>query len=205
MPKHVENGTLFEGIKNADEGGDYWLARELMPLLAYVQWRQFEDVIEKAITACRNSGNDPVNHFLRTSAKNENQDGKGRPGGDYRLTRYACYLIAMNGDTRKREISFAQTYFAVQTRKQEIFEQGTNRQDLRKGVARKYTTMCKALEKARECKGKETKEHHYINEAGLVNTIALGKHTKTLKKETGSEEIRDILSNKALPLPLPLP
>lgn len=112
----------FESLKHVTEyDAEYWLARELMPLLGYDTWRRFEDAIERAKESCKNAGNDEEKEFLPAPAKTLDQGG--RPAKDYILSRYACYLIAQNGDPRKLEIAQAQTYFAVQTRKQEAQEQ----------------------------------------------------------------------------------
>ena len=113
---------LFENIKHIDEeGNEYWEARELQKALEYSKWEKFSNVIEKAKISCENSGNDVFYDFP--------QVGKIIKAGatvkeivDYHLTRYACYLIAQNGDSRKKVIALAQTYFAIQTRKQEILE-----------------------------------------------------------------------------------
>lgn len=98
---------------------EFWSARDLMPMLGYVTWRQFSEAIERAKISCKNSGFAVENHFLPAPAKSSG----GRPKEDYFLTRYACYLIAQNGDVRKPQIALAQTYFANQTRKQELLEQ----------------------------------------------------------------------------------
>ena len=97
---------------------EFWSARELMPMLGYSTWRQFSEAIERAKIACKISNQPVENHFLPAPAKSTG----GRPQEDYFLTRYACYLIAQNGDPRKPEIALAQTYFATQTRKQELLE-----------------------------------------------------------------------------------
>ncbi|MEK7166875.1 MAG: DNA damage-inducible protein D [Patescibacteria group bacterium] len=114
----------FEDIKKIDENGiEYWEARELMILLGYSQWRNFQEVIKKAIHACMESSQDVNNHFVKNSKMVEIGSNTVREIKDYKLDRYACYLIAQNGDPNKKQISVAQTYFAIQTRKQEIFEQ----------------------------------------------------------------------------------
>jgi DNA-damage-inducible protein D len=107
----------FDAIRQLDDDGDFWSARDLMPLLGYERWERFETAVERAIVACHNSGSDHHAHF-RAAAKNRSELG-GRPGVDWRLTRYACYLVAMNGDPRKPEIAAAQTYFATKTREAE--------------------------------------------------------------------------------------
>jgi len=117
----------FEDIKRVDENGvEYWMARELMSLLGYTQWRNFEDVIGKAARACIESGQIVDNHFAKTSKMAKIGLGSRRLVVDYKLDRFACYLIAQNGNSSKPQIALAQTYFAVQTRKQEIFEKLTD-------------------------------------------------------------------------------
>lgn len=114
----------FEGIKKIDENGiEHWDARELMLLLGYSQWRNFEEVIGKAARACMESGQTMDNHFAKISKMVKIGSNTVRKVRDYKLDRYACYLIAQNGDPKKSEIALAQTYFAIQTRKQEVFEQ----------------------------------------------------------------------------------
>jgi DNA-damage-inducible protein D len=115
----------FDGISNTwpDSEIEFWYARDLQELLGYVQWRNFMDVIEKAKTACANSGANVSNHFADVSKMVPIGSGAERPVDDIMLTRYACYLIAQNGDPRKDQIAFAQSYFALQTRKQEIIEE----------------------------------------------------------------------------------
>ncbi|MHB0946263.1 MAG: DNA damage-inducible protein D [Sedimentisphaerales bacterium] len=108
--------------KDSETGLEFWLARELQDLLGYAQWRSFEAVIEKAKTACKNSGHNPQDHFAQTRKMVGIGSDAKRQIEDIALTRYACYLIAQNGDPSKEQIAFAQTYFAIQTRKQEIIE-----------------------------------------------------------------------------------
>jgi DNA-damage-inducible protein D len=117
----------FEGIKKIDANGvEYWEARELMPILGYENWQKSEEVIARAARACINSGQDVDNHFNQTVKMVKIGSNTVREIKDYKLDRYACYLIAQNGDPAKQEIALAQTYFAIQTRRQEIFEQLTD-------------------------------------------------------------------------------
>ena len=123
MKKIEKNIKSFEDIKHIDEDGiEYWYARELQTVLNYKEWRKFDGVIEKAKMACENSNVNALNHFVEADKMVQIGSGAKRKQTDYKLSRYACYLIAQNGDTRKKVIALAQTYFAVQTRKQEIIE-----------------------------------------------------------------------------------
>lgn len=113
----------FDEIRHEENGVEFWYARELMHLLGYSRWQNFENVLSKAEVACANNGITVENHFAETSKMVTLGSGANREVEDYMLTRYACYLIAENGDSRKEQIAFAQSYFAVETRKQELIEE----------------------------------------------------------------------------------
>ena len=123
MKQMDKNSKSFEEIKHIDENGvEFWYARELMIILEYKQWRRFESVINKAKESCKNSDISVIEHFANVGKLSKRANNAEVEINDYKLSRYACYLIAQNGDSRKKVIALAQTYFAVQTRKQEITE-----------------------------------------------------------------------------------
>ena len=115
----------FDTVVHSSEEAniEYWYARELMPLLGYDRWENFENTVLRAIDSCKTSGVQVFDHFREVTKMVRLGSGSQRPVKDYMLTRYACYLIAQNGDPKKDEIAFAQSYFAVQTRKQELIEE----------------------------------------------------------------------------------
>jgi DNA-damage-inducible protein D len=123
-PEEIDNGeSIFESIKHVNEyGQEFWYARELQTALEYSQWRRFSEAIERAKTACEQSGNDPYEHFADVGKSSPMPNGGFRTIDDIALSRYACYLIVMNGDPRKDVIALGQTYFAVKTRQQELIE-----------------------------------------------------------------------------------
>ena len=114
----------FEAILQKDLGAgiEFWYARDLQKILGYSEWRNFEAVVRKAITSCENSGCDHRDHFVSVTKMVLLGSDAEREIADIALTRYACYLVAQNGDPKKTEIAFAQTYFAVQTRKRVYLE-----------------------------------------------------------------------------------
>jgi len=113
----------FEAIARKEQGVEFWFARDLQPLLGYDRWENFAAVLERAQTACAGAGQPVTDHFRDVTRMVALGSGAQRNVGDVALTRYACYLLAQNGDPRKDAIAFAQMYFAVQTRRQELIEQ----------------------------------------------------------------------------------
>lgn len=169
----------FEDIKNIDENEiEYWKARELLPLLGYKTWEKGEEVIGRAARACVNSGQDVDNHFHRTVKMVEIGSSAVREIIDWKLDRYACYLVAQNGDSNKSEIAVAQTYFAIQTRKHEIFEQLSDdekRLFIRGQVSDQNKTLSRTAKKAG------------VNKFGLFNDAGYrglyGLHLSEIEKK----------------------
>jgi len=121
------NNNTFESIKHIDDNGnEYWEARELMIVLEYKRWDKFNNVIETAKIACKNSNNNNLDHFSHLGKMVKIGSKTTRKVIDYKLSRYACYLIAQNADSRKKVVALAQTYFAIQTRKMELAERDYN-------------------------------------------------------------------------------
>lgn len=150
MTELARGTSPFDAIRRVDQdsGDEYWMARDLMPLLGYSQWRRFNDAINRARASAAVSGVPVQEHFIFAEV-GKNAGQVGRTGADFRLTRYACYLVAMNGDTSKREIAAAQQYFAVKTRQAEVADQESP-----KALPQSYLEALKALVTEVEAKEK---------------------------------------------------
>lgn len=142
----------FERLKHVnDHSAEFWSARDLQGLLGYAQWRRFEDAIKRAIVSCRQSGNVSEHHFAGAGKMIDTGKGAVREVEDYHLSRFACYLIAQNGDPRKAEIASAQKYFAIQTRRQELSDQyaaDLERVEMRKQTAEEFKQLSGAARQA---------------------------------------------------------
>ena len=194
----IKNYTekLFEDIKHIDENGnEYWYARELQPTLKYTQWRRFENVINKAKTACENSNINVDDHFANVGKMVDIGSKTKRETNDYKLSRYACYLIAQNGDSRKEIIALAQTYFAIQTRKQELLEKEYNElsEDEKRLYQRDLTRKGNyALNlSAKKAGVKNFDKFHNSGYKGLYN----GETANDIAKRKGLRYREDILDN----------
>jgi DNA-damage-inducible protein D len=146
----MQNNLSFESLKKSNQYGiEYWSARELQALLGYSQWRFFENAIRKAQESCRKSGNDPKNHFAGARKMVGIGSNTDREIEDWHLSRFACYLVAQNGDPRKPEIANAQKYFAIQTRRQELSEAmvaDSERLELRRQASEEFKALSGAAE-----------------------------------------------------------
>ena len=190
-----ENQT-FESIKHIDENGiEYWYARELMKVLSYKDWRYFDAVIEKAKIACQNSEITDIDHFVVDNKMVEIGSGARREQKDYKLTRYACYLIAQNANPRLKIVALAQTYFAVQTRKQEITEKEYSMltEDEKRFYQRNLTRKGNySLNQAAKNAGvKNFDKFHNAGYQGLYN----GETADDIAKRKGLRYREDILDN----------
>ena len=161
-----QGAQSFEALKLTNEhGAEYWSARDLQGMLGYGQWRRFEDAIKRAMTSCETSGNNADYHFAGAGKMIEVGKGGLREVDDYRLSRFACYLIAQNGDPRKSEIAHAQKYFAIQARRQELSDQAAadlERLELRKQTSEEF----KALSGAAQDAGVQSRMFGVFHDAG---------------------------------------
>ena len=190
------NNSLFDNIKHIDELGiEYWCARELQLVLNYKEWRKFEGVIQKAIKACENSNVDVLNHFVGSDKMVLIGSNAKRMEKDYKLSRYACYLIAQNGDSRKKTIALAQTYFAVQTRKMEITEKEYSilteeeKRFYQRNLTRKGNYSLNQT--AKTCGVRNFDRFHNAGYKGLYN----GETANDIAKRKGLRYREDILDN----------
>jgi len=192
----------FEDLKKINEyGAEYWSAREIQPLLGYTQWRRFEDAIKRAITSCKQSGNAPENHFAGAGKMVDLGSGSVREVFDYNLSRFACYLIAQNGDPRKPEIANAQKYFAIQARRQEISDAiaaDVERLELRKQTAEEFKALSGAAREA----GVHDKMFGISHDAGYKgmyggmgrNACVFGGCLLIIRDRSGTRQSRLVLS-----------
>jgi DNA-damage-inducible protein D len=190
----------FEDLKKINEyGAEYWSAREIQPLLGYAQWRRFDDAVKRAITSCESSGNEPTHHFANAGKPIAGGKGAVQLVNDYHLSRFACYLIAQNGDPRKPEIANAQKYFAVQTRRQEISDAlaaDVERLELRKHTAEEFKALSGAARKA----GVNDKMFGIFHDAGYKGMYGgMGRDAiKRFKKISEKENLMDRMDTTEL-------
>ena len=190
------NETLFESIKHVDDdGNEYWYARELQKVLQYNKWENFKKVILKAKLSCNASSYEISEQFLDIRKPIIGGNGNVQYVCDYKLSRYACYLIAQNGDSRKKVIALAQTYFAIQTRKQELLEQEYNSltEDEKRFYQRNLTKKGNSSlnQTAKTAGVKNFDLFHNAGYKGLYN----GETANDIAKRKGLRYREDILDN----------
>lgn len=196
----VPSRCTFESLKQVNpHGAEYWTARDLQPLLGYKHWRSFDNAIRKAVTSCKQSGNDPDHHFARARKMIELGKGGEREVDDYQLSRFACYLIAQNGDPRIAEIAEAQKYFAIQTRRQELSDARAadlERVELRRQASEEF----KALSGAARTAGVQDKMFGVFHDAGYKGLYGgLGsKEIKARKRIPPKDQLMDRMDSTEL-------
>ena len=196
MNEIEKNITIFENIKHIDEfGKEFWYARELMTTLEYKRWDKFNNVITSAKIASEKSNNMIDDHFSQVGKMIEIAKGGKRKIIDYKLSRYACYLIVQNADSRKRTVALGQTYFAIQTRKQELSEKDYNEltEDEKRFYQRNLTKKGNySLNQATKNAGvKNFDRFHNYGYMGLYN----GETANEITKRKGLRYREDILDN----------
>lgn len=188
----------FESIKHINEyGQEYWLARELAKVLQYADWRNFENAVFKAMEACKNSGVSIDDHFGEVTTFTKMNSGATRKIGDYALSRYASYLIVMNGDSGKRIIAAGQTYFAVKTRQQELIDnyeeltEDQKRLAIRQEMKRHNTALADAAHDAGVI---ESKDYAIFQNYGYMGLYG-GLKAQDIKQRKGLKPSQDILDH----------
>jgi len=190
------NNTIFESIKHIDEEGrEYWLARELMIILEYKKWQKFELLISRAKHSCTNSNIDTNRQFTQVGKLSKNVNGGKRQLIDYKLSRYACYLIVQEADSRKEVVALGKTYFAIQTRRQELLEKDYDlmSEDEKRLYQRNRTKTGNKLlnETIRSAGVKNFDKFHNAGYKGLYN----GETADDIAKRKGLRYREDILDN----------
>ncbi|WP_296035340.1 DNA damage-inducible protein D [uncultured Gemmiger sp.] len=190
--------ATFENIKHINEyGQEFWYARELQQALEYTEWRNFSAVIEKAKTACATSGNEVAEHFVDVNKTSPMPNGGERIIDDIMLSRYACYLIVMNGDPRKQIVAVGQTYFAVKTRQQELvenYDQLTEDQK-RLAIRDEIKRHNKSLAAAAQMAGVETSlDYATFQNYGYMGLYG-GLTAQGIKQRKGLKKSQDILDH----------
>ncbi len=182
--------SSFEDAAYEQDGIEYWLARELQLLLGYAEWRNFLNAIEKAKDSCKTTGEAILDHFVDVNKMVQIGSGAERKQEDIMLTRYACYLIAQNGDPKKEQIAFAQSYFAIQTRKQELLEERIKlieRLQAREKLAATETELSKNIYE----RGVDERSFAIIRSKGDAALFG-GNNTSAMKRKLGIAENRPL-------------
>ena len=192
------NEQIFENIKHVNEyGQEFWYARELQVALEYQRWDKFNNVLERAISACHESGNIVEDHFSHVGKMVNLGSGSHREVDDFMLSRYACYLIVMNGDPRKKVIAIGQTYFAVKTRQQELVENydGLSEDQKRLAIRSEMKRHNKQLADAAHDAGVETPLEYAIFQNYGYQGLYGGLSAKDIQQRKGLKKSENILDH----------
>lgn len=197
--EEIETGeNIFENIKHINEfEEEYWLARELQKALEYTEWRNFTKVIDKAKTACENSGNNVKLHFVEVNKTSDMPNGGVKIITDFQLSRYACYLIVQNGDPQKEVIALGQTYFAIKTRQQELIDNYDELSENQKrlSIRREMIEHNKSLAEAAQNAGIiEPKEYAIFQNYGYKGLYG-GLTAQDIHKRKGLKKSQKILDH----------
>ena len=189
---------IFENIKHINEyGQEFWYARELQSVLEYSQWRRFYEAIQRAITACEQSGNSSDLHFADVGKSSPMPNGGYRLIDDMMLSRYACYLIVMNGDPRKEVIALGQSYFAIKTRQQELIEgyDSLSEDQKRLAIRNEIKSHNKSLAEAAKNSGVETQRQYAIFQNKGYQGLYGGLGVKEIHSRKGLKKSQKILDH----------
>lgn len=192
------NEQTFESIKHINENGqEFWYARELQKTLEYSEWRNFQNVISKAKDACKNSGNNVQDHFVDVNKMVGIGSNASRPVDDIELSRYACYLLVMNGDSTKEVIALGQTYFAVKTRQQELIEnyESLDEDQKRLAIRNEMKIHNKSLADAAKNAGIEDSKDYAIFQNRGYQGLYGGLGAKDIHAKKGLKKSQQILDH----------
>lgn len=188
LPEYRHTMERLEAVKRVTKSGvEYWMARDISPLLGYPTWREFEKVVDRARDAFRGNGVDPSHHIVLTHKMMEIGKGAQRQGDDHFLSRAACSLIAMNGDPSKPEIAAAQAYFVIQTRRMEIedgLSEDEKRLELREKVSRSHRRVSKIAQEA----GVRSKMQGVFHDARYMGLYNMSLRSVKVRKGLGDSE-----------------
>ena len=192
------NEQTFESIKHINENGqEFWYARELQKVLGYSEWRNFQNVINKAKDACKNSGNSVQDHFVDVNKMVGIGSNASRPVDDIEFSRYACYLVVMNGDSTKEIIALGQTYFAVKTRQQELIEnyESLDEDQKRLAIRNEMKIHNKSLADAAKNAGIEDSKDYAIFQNRGYQGLYGGLGAKGIHERKGLKKSQQILDH----------